>query len=153
MTAGTDILERALTQDLESLDDALDDDSFGEELYRALASRRWRKPAAGEGHLALSWGRAEELVNELRGRRGHEARVVAQTGSEGEVSGRVDDALGRLGWSGKPLDTGRHDDAHVDRPASPPPGGQGERDAPVGDSHAWEREAHAEAERSRHRYD
>jgi hypothetical protein len=151
MTADTDTLERELLHDLQSLGDLLSEDEFGRELYRALANTRWRKPGGGEGHISVSWSRAEEIVNTLRAQQGEGPLTLAQTGGEGEVSGRVTDALGGAGWTSRHQDTSRHDASHADRPSSPPPGDQGERDAPVGDSHAWEREAHAAADQEQRR--
>ena len=121
MTADTDSLERQLLHDLQRLGDAITDDSFAEELYRGLANVRWRKPGSGEGHVAVSWRRAEEIVNELRAQAGQGALTLAQTGGEGEVSDRVGDRLGRHGWRSRPLDTSRHDDRHADSPSDPPP--------------------------------
>ncbi len=104
-----------------------------------------------EERLADGWGRAEEIVNEPRRREDHDPLTLAQTGGEGEVSGTVEEELGRLGWRSAPLDPERHDSAHATRPDSPPPSGQGETESPTEDSHAWERQAHREAEESRGR--
>jgi hypothetical protein len=142
-------IERQLMQDLRTLGDRFADEKLSTELYRALARNAWRKQAGPEGHVALSFGRAEEIVNELRAGHGQPAIEMGQSGGEGEVSRTVETELGRLGWTAQPLNTTRHDDAHLARPASPPPRGHGERMAPVEDPHAWEREAHEEAERSR----
>jgi hypothetical protein len=148
MTEATD-LERTLVRDLESLGDRLADEEFCTELYRALTNRVWRRSGGPDGHVSLSWREAEEIVNELRRAAGREALELAQTGGEGEVSATVGAELERLGWTSQPLNTGRHDDAHVEQAKSPPPADQGDRDAPVEDSRGWEREAHREAEEAR----
>ncbi len=57
----------------------------------------------------------------------------------------MEDALGRLGWSARPLNTSRHDDSHLDQPESAPPVDLGERDAPVTGGEALEH-AHEEAD-------
>ena len=141
-------LERVLIDDLDKLDDRFADEEFCSELYRALTNNMWRKQGP-EGHVSLSWGRAEEIVNSLRERRGLPDLELAQPGREGEVSRVVGEELGRLGWSSTPLNTSRHDPAHAERPESPPPAKQGEAQSPVEDSRGWEREAHREAENAR----
>jgi hypothetical protein len=151
MDAATEELERELAADVGTLDDRLVDEEFATELYRALAGRMWRKDGGPEGHVSFSWGRAEELVNDLRGRVGEPALTLAQTGGEGELSGLVAGELGRLGWQSTPLNPERRDPGHVERPASPPPRGDGAAHAPAEDPRGWEREAHAEAERRRRR--
>jgi hypothetical protein len=57
------------------------------DLYRALANRTWHHEEATGGHVALSWRRAEEVVNDLRATVGAAPLTLAQTGGEGEVSG------------------------------------------------------------------
>jgi hypothetical protein len=76
---------------------------------------------------------------------------LAQGGGEGELSARARTALADLGWDADPVSSGRHDERHVGRPASPPPPGQGEAQSPVDDSHAWERVAHERADANRDR--
>ena len=143
-------VEQELVEDLVALEDRFADEEFSTELYRALTNNVWRKDDDGpEGHVSLSWGRAEELVNQLRTRFGQPTLPLAQTGGEGEVSDLVAAELGRLGWRSRPLNTGRRDDAHLTQPESPPPGEQGERDAPVGAETEWEERAHEEAEANR----
>ena len=143
-------LEQELVEDLASLEERFADDEFSTELYRALTNNVWRKDDDGpDGHVSLSWGRAEELVNQLRVRFGQEPLTLAQTGGEGEISDLVANELGRLGWSARGLNTGRRDDAHLTQPEAPPPADQGERDAPAGDEVEWEEKAHAEAEANR----
>ena len=148
MTAET--LERELISDLATLGERFADEEFSTELYRALTNNRWRK-SEGREHVSLSWSRAEDLVNELRERFGEPPLTLAQTGGEGEISDLVRGELEPLGWRAEALDTSRRDEEHLTHPESPPPPEQGERQAPVGDSGAWEREAHEEAERQRRR--
>jgi hypothetical protein len=122
MTDDTERLERELADDLAKLGDRLIDEKFATELYRALTDNIWFRDEDGpERHLALSWKRAEDLVNELRARVDRPPLTLAQTGGEGQVSRTVDDELGRLGWSHRPLDTGEHDERHVGEPAETPP--------------------------------
>lgn len=137
----TDTLERELVRDIdETAPERLADERFSTDLYRALASVRWRHEGE-DGALSLSWTRAEELVNGLRERHGHAPLTLAQTGGEGVVSDLVDGELARRGWRHEPLNTGRHDDRHSGSPAEPPPADHSGPD--------WERRAHAEAERER----
>jgi hypothetical protein len=145
--AGT-VSDEQLRSDLRALGDRFHDEEFSTELYRALASRKWRKASSGEP-VAPSWSRAEQLVNDLRAQVGEEPLELAQSGGEGELSRVVDDELGRLGWTSEPLDTSEHDESHVSSPESPPPPDTGARHAPVDDPGAWRREAHAEAEAER----
>ena len=148
MNDPTQATERELGTDLTTLAARFADDESSGDLYRALANRRWRK----RGHVAavaLSWSRAEALVNDVRAQSGRESLALAQTGDEGTVADTVAAALGELGWSSQPLDTSEHDDRHAGAPESPPPPDTGERRAPVSDSGEWERTAHEEAERSR----
>ncbi len=146
MGAPPEVLEQRLAEDIRGLGELLDDESFCIELYRSLADVKWVRD---EGAVAVSWKRAEEIVNEARGTRRRPPLTLAQTGGEGEVSDRVAEALGARGWSTRRLDTNHHDDAHVDSAEDPPPPDTGARHAPVADPKAWEREAHAEAEAER----
>jgi hypothetical protein len=146
----TEELERHLVRDLDQVGVSLTDEDRCRQLYRALANNRWRKQDGPEGTLALSWTRAERLVNDLRGRRGAEPLSLAQGGGEGEVGELARDLLASLGWTSEPLDTSRHDPAHASEPSeSPPPRGAGEQHAPVEESREWEREGHREAEAAR----
>ena len=149
MTESAQLLERELIEDLTALDERFADEKFSTELYRALANTVWRKDGGPDGHVSLSWSRAEQIVNELRERNGQPPLELAQTGGEGEVSRLVADELGTLGWRAQPLNTGRQDPQHLDSPESAPPADQGERLAPVDDSHEWERRAHAEGDENR----
>jgi hypothetical protein len=129
-------LERELANDLQTLGDLIHDDSIYPELYRALAGTTWRR--GGDGHVALSWKRAEELLNQVRAHHDLPALALAQTGGEGEVSTRVARALEGLDWTPGPPAEG-HDDAHIDSP----------KDAPARGAAAppeWERRAQAEAD-------
>src|SRR3954465_12615798 len=111
MAEMTETLERQLAHDLQTLGDLIHDDSWNEDLYKSLAGVSWSR--AG-GHVALSWKRAEQLVNEIRARHDQPPLQPARTGGEGEVADRVADALSGLGWTPKTLVTDRHDDAHVE---------------------------------------
>ena len=136
MTA--EALEQQLHLDLVAAADRIATAKAWEDLYRALARNVWRKQGS-EGHVSLSWSRAEEIVNEVRG---GEPLTLAQTGGEGEVSRLVEDELGRLGWSHRPLNTGRGDPEHTGQTAesAPPASREG------GEPPEWERRAHAEAD-------
>jgi hypothetical protein len=132
-------LERQLVHDVQTLGDMVADDSFYEELYRSLAGVAWVRDGQ---RLALSYKRAEELVNTVRDKQGKAPLALAQTGGEGEVDDRVADALGQLDWAPRPLNTGDHDASHVSsRPDAPPRG--------ASEPQEWERQAHAEADRNR----
>jgi len=137
---GTPIDERELIRDLECLGSVLADDSFGEELYRALANTAWRKAEGPDGRLSLSWSRAEAVVNQLREREGQDPLTLSQTGGEGEVSDRIAHELSRLGWSATELNTSREDPEHRSSGRRPPPA-----TAP-GTGAEWQRQAHAEAD-------
>jgi len=138
--------EQTLSHDLESLDERLADDSFAEELYRALTNTTWRKQDGPDGHVSLSWTHAERLINGLRERAGDAALTLAQTGGEGEVSGDAGQELQRLGWTSQPLNTSRDDPGHVSESASAPPADQGGEQAPDENPGGWERRAHEEAD-------
>ena len=144
----TEETEQGLERDLGELSDAVREDAFAGELYRGLANHRLVDPDDPERRqVALSWRRAEEVVNDLRRHAGEEPLTLAQTGGEGEASDTVADELRRLGWIPRPRDTSAHDDSHIASPPDPPPPGQGERQAPVGpDETDWQERAHAEAD-------
>lgn len=144
MPSDTAGLQRELDADLAALGDRVADDRFAGELYRALANRTWSNASgAAPGHVALSWSRAEALVNELRAACGAGALALAQTGGEGDLSPHVQAALEAAGWSSGALNTGRADDAHVDADTGTP--------APTPSGTDWEAEAHAAAEANRRR--
>jgi hypothetical protein len=112
MTEMTDV-ERRLLDDLEKIGERARDEKFCTELYRALADNVWFEGDRPGERLSVSWQRAEWLINQWRRRHGAEALDLDRTGREGEISRTVAEELGRLGWRAKPLDTGRHDPAHV----------------------------------------
>jgi hypothetical protein len=147
----TTTLERLLLDDLDVEGERGSDEKFCSELYRALTRNVWRTDRDPEGELSPSFQRAEWLVNEWRARRGAEPMLLAQTGGEGDVDRTVEDVLGRLGWTHRPLATDRDHPSHLGLDASPPPPDQGERMAPVPPSDDQERAAHeaADAERER----
>ncbi|HEX8855293.1 MAG TPA: hypothetical protein VF752_06800 [Thermoleophilaceae bacterium] len=107
-----------LQADMQRLEDRMRDEKFARELYRALADNKWTKE--GES-VALSWRRAEELINAVR--RGHRAAplALAETGGEGELDRSIREAFEPLGWRIEPLDTSRHDPDHLSSPEDPPP--------------------------------
>ena len=151
MASDPEALVSTLRHDLTRLGERLADDEFSTELYRALANRAWSRDGGAQGHVSLSWSRAEELVNDLRRDQGKAPLAVAQTGGEGEVARVVADEMERLGWRSVPLNTARRDDAHAGRPAeSPPPSDSGQRVASAPNTREWEREAHEEATAARH---
>ena len=135
MTESAEALERQLVDDLAVLGEQLANDQLATELYRSLANTTWHNEG---GHVALSWSRAEAVVNQLREREGQEPLVLSQTGGEGEVSERVSHELERLGWHARGQDTGRGDAQHASADRQPPPADHGPAE--------WERQAHAEAD-------
>jgi hypothetical protein len=147
----TTTLERLLLDDLDVEGERAADEKFCTELYRALTNAVWRNDRDSEGQLSPSWQRAEWLVSQWRVRHGHGELTLAQTGGEGEVSATVDEVLGGLGWTHKPLSTDTDHPAHLGLDESPPPPGHGERMAGVPSSAEQERAAHeaAAAERER----
>jgi hypothetical protein len=141
MTAPTDTLERQLLADLEGLGERLDDERLTRDLYAVLAGFTLSR---SEGRIALSWKRAEEVINAARERHGLEPVTLAQTGVEGApADDRAGELLESLGWQLEPRPTDRNDPAHVWSDEDPPPA---DREPPE-----WEREAHAEADAERHR--
>jgi hypothetical protein len=137
--------ERRLHDDLDTISARAADESFATSLYRALARNVWRRDGE-DGELSPSFSRAEWLVNAWRERHGQPVLTLAQTGGEGEVDATAGDELTRLGWSHRPLNTGREEPTHDGLPGSPPPAGHGERMAPVGPSDERDRRAHEEAD-------
>jgi hypothetical protein len=144
MSATHDTLESLLIEDVQTLGDGLADEQLCRDLYRALAARALSRRGTA-GHIALSWERAEDVVNLGRSSRAlPQLEGLAGSGGEGEVSARARKALEAIGWTSKPESTQRHDDRHVDSPEDPPPASR-----PGGEPPEWERRAHAEAERNR----
>jgi hypothetical protein len=142
-------LERTLRDDLRRVRARFADEKFMMELYRGLTNRAWRKVGGPDGHVALSWSRAEELVNELRREVGEPPLELAQSGGEGDVSPTVAEELAALGWVSTPLETSEHDEGHVSKgAASPPPRDTGRRMVRDPQTREWERRAHEEASTS-----
>jgi hypothetical protein len=141
MTARTDTLERQLLADLDGLGERLDDERLVRDLYAVLAGFTLRRD---QGRIALSWKRAEELINAVREKRGLAPVTLAQTGVEGEpADDRARGTLESLGWTLEPRPTDRNDPAHVWSDEDPPPA---DHEPPE-----WERTAHAEADAERRR--
>jgi hypothetical protein len=113
-------LEQYLRRDLRKLDQRLVDAEFCGDLYRTLANHIWRRSGVDDVHVSLSWGRTEQLVNDLRGEVGRPPMTLAQTGGEGFETDDVVRELEGLGWYGTPLDASRHDDQHVSNPEGAP---------------------------------
>jgi len=136
---GSDITEQELRHDLEDRLERFRDDVFSRDLYRALANNIWRKPSGPDGGVALSWSRAEALVNDLRAHAGRGPLELEQTGREGEVSDLVRQELDGLDWHQESLDTSGHDARHAGKERSSPP--SQDHEPPE-----WEQRAHAEAD-------
>jgi hypothetical protein len=128
MAITAELLEQKLRHDLRHhLADRLSrDDKFVRELYQGLTNRVWRRKGHDDGdvHIALSWERAEELVDDVLKELGKAPVALAQTGGEGTLTDDVEQELGGRGWVSEPLDTSRHDDQHLgspeDQPVTPP---------------------------------
>jgi hypothetical protein len=113
-----------LQTDMQRLDDRMRDEKFSRELYRALADNKWTK----EGEtVALSWRRAEELINAVRRGLGEPPLELDATGGEGTVDRTIRETFEPLGWRIEPLDTSTHDPAHLSSPEDPPPKSGGRR--------------------------
>jgi hypothetical protein len=107
-----------LQADMQATGDRMRDEKFCTELYRALADNEWSKD--GES-VALSWKRAEELINAVRRGLGEQPMTLAQTGGEGTVDRTIREEFEPRGWTIKPLDTSSHQPAHLSSPEDPPP--------------------------------
>jgi hypothetical protein len=107
-----------LQADLQDVGDRMRDEKFCRELYRALADNTWAKD--GEA-VALSWKRAEELINAVRRGLGEEPLTLAQTGGEGDVDRTIRAEFEPRGWAIEPLDTSTRQEAHLGSPEDPPP--------------------------------
>jgi hypothetical protein len=107
-----------LQADLQRAGARMRDEKFCTELYRALADNLWTKD--GES-VALSWKRAEELINAVRRGLGAEPMTLAQTGGEGTVDRTIREVFEPWGWTIEPLDTSEHADEHLGSPEDPPP--------------------------------
>jgi hypothetical protein len=134
-------LERQLVDDLGGLGDRLGDERLVRDLYRAFAGTSLSKQGEN-GHVALSWSRAAELVNAARAAHALEpVEGLPQSGDEGEVSDRAAGVLSELGWRVRRESHDRSDPAHTENPAAPP---RAQHEEPE-----WKREGDAEAERER----
>jgi hypothetical protein len=143
MSGYTETHERALVEDLRGMGSALEDERLCRDLYKALASRALSKRGA-EGHVALSWNRAAEVVNLARG--GQDLPPIdglANSGGEGELTDRAQHALESIGWISQPENTERHDPRHRTSPEDAPPASRraADREPPE-----WERQAHTAAD-------
>ena len=107
-----------LQADMQRLEHRMRDEKFCRELYRALADNVWTKD--GES-VALSWKRAEELINAVRRGLDEPPLALAASGGEGVVDRTIREEFEPLGWQIEPLDTSRHDPAHLSSPEDPPP--------------------------------
>ena len=138
-------LERILVDDLQALGERLADERLCRDLYRALAGRALSK-RGDEGHVALSYRRAEEVLNTARqGNALPPLQGLASSGGEEEVTERAQEALDEVGWRSRPEDHGHADPQHISSAAGPPPAARPDsRETPE-----WERRAHEEAERNR----
>jgi hypothetical protein len=134
-------LEETLRGDLRGITDEIRRQDLWDELYRALTNRRWYRAGVDGAHVALSWKRTEELINELRAEHGLPPVELAQTGGEGTLDETVARMLDRLGWTSQPEDTDQHDPDHLDSP----------EDQPITPPQDTLRDAHEEAERNRRR--
>jgi hypothetical protein len=123
MATTRELLEQKLRHDLRHhLADRLDhDEKFVRQLYQGLTNRTWWRQGEDRAvHIALSWTRAEELINAVRTELGKAPMDLDHSGGEGTLTSDVEEELGKLGWTSAPLDTSEHDDAHLDSPADPP---------------------------------
>jgi hypothetical protein len=102
-------------------EELVEDESFAVDVYRALTNRVWRRAEDPTIGVALSWERAEEVVDRLREQLGAKPLPLAQSGGEGELAPRIVRIFGGEGWSSEPLDTSRNDPGHVSEPSSKPP--------------------------------
>jgi hypothetical protein len=76
------------------------DDSLATELYGALCNMQWQREDM-DAPASISWRHAGSVVADLVGRGGCYLDYYC-SGSEGEVSERVQAALGDLGWTSVP---------------------------------------------------
>ena len=104
MQTPTGPLERELVQDLDGLSERLADERFCEELCGTLSNGALSKEGH-PGHIALSWTRAADFLNGLRERHGYEPLALLEAANGRTVTGDAAEALGRRGWSTRPLRT------------------------------------------------
>src|SRR3954454_21177808 len=107
-----------LQADMQAVGDRMRDEKFCTELYRALADNKWTKD--GET-VALSWKRAEELINAVRRGLGESNLTLAQTGGEGTVDRTIREEFEPRGWKIEPLDPSENQEVHLGSPEDPPP--------------------------------
>jgi hypothetical protein len=139
MTTTIETLERRLEDDLRTIRDRLaHDEKLASDLYGALSGHAVA-PRGEPEHLALSWRRAEEIVNAARG----EPLDLFQSGREATLTDRARETLEQLGWELRPRRTDEFDPLHVSDPERPPR----RRDEPP----EWREQADEEAELERHR--
>ncbi len=73
------------------------DDAFAQELYGALCNMRWRRRDTDREPVSMSWRYAGGTVSHLACKGGCYLDYYC-SGNEGNVSARIRDALGTLGW-------------------------------------------------------
>ncbi len=73
------------------------DDAFAHELYGAFCNMRWRRRDRDTEPVSMSWRYAGGIVAHLACKGGRYLDYYC-SGNEGDVSARVRDALGILGW-------------------------------------------------------
>jgi hypothetical protein len=128
MTQTAQTLLAMLRDDLARQDDQWRDEGFTQEMYRALTNRIWRKDGVAEAHVSVSWQLVDDMLKEIRAAAGEEPLDLDSSGGEGELSRRMEQLMGEMGWHSEPLNTSRRDPEHVAEPhAKPPPPDQGER--------------------------
>jgi hypothetical protein len=141
MTTPASRAEIALLREVERLGDRVCEDWFAVELYRALAGRRWRSED-GAGVVAMSWRRAEQVVDDLREAHRAPTLSLAQRGGEGQLSEEVDRVLRAHGWVSEQMNPDRHDPTHTDAARGLPP-------RPGAPPARWEQQAHRAAHQER----
>ena len=89
-------------QDLDGLAERLADEQFCEELCGTLSNGALSKEGH-PGHIALSWTRAADFLNGLRSNHGYGPLPCLEGVHGRTVTGDAAEALGRRGWSSRPL--------------------------------------------------
>lgn len=79
------------------------DDELAKEFYGALCNMQWRSKVDPDIIYSCSWRFAGGLVAELR-RKGERYIDFYCGGGEGQVTKRIKDLLGKLGWEPYPWD-------------------------------------------------
>ena len=72
-------------------------DAFAHELYGALCYMRWRRRDTDTEPISMSWRYAGGVVSHLACKGGCYLDYYC-SGDEGDISARVRDTLGTLGW-------------------------------------------------------